>query len=120
MWSPSLSVALPLLAVSAVPDREHVRVIAAGEVDVSTVGELRDQLRELLDVGWREVLVDLREVTFMDSSGVHALLEAHVRARAEDRWLAVVVDDGPVRDLLHLTGIHRTLSLVCGGPIVVP
>jgi anti-sigma B factor antagonist len=104
-------VALPLLAVSAVPDRERVRVVAAGELDLSTAGELRRQIAELLDVGWRDVLVDLREVTFMDTSGVHVLIEADARARAGGVRLVVVVEPGPVRELLGLTAADRTLTL---------
>jgi anti-anti-sigma factor len=109
-----MSLSLPLLAVSAVPDREQVRVLAAGEVDLATAGGLRKQLDELLDVGWRDVLADLREVTFMDTSGVHVLLDAARRAHAEDVKLAVLVDPGPVRELLRLTAADRILTLVGG------
>jgi anti-sigma B factor antagonist len=103
--------ALPLLAVSAVPDREHVRVIAAGEVDLATAGLLRDQLTELFDVGWRDVVLDLREVSFMDTSGIHVLLDADERARADGVALTVVTDPGAVRELLRLTAADRVLTL---------
>jgi anti-sigma B factor antagonist len=111
MWSASMSVSLPLLAVSAVPDRERVRVLVAGELDLATVGDVRDQIAELLDVGWRDVLIDLREVTFIDTSGVHVLLDADQRARAEGVRLAVVVEAGPVRELLRITATDQILTL---------
>ena len=107
-----MSVALPLLAVSSVPDRDQVRVVAAGELDLSTAGELRAQIAELLDVGWRDVIADLRELTFMDTSGVHLLLDADARARAEGVRLVVVIEPGPVRELLRITAADRTLTLV--------
>jgi anti-anti-sigma factor len=115
-----MSLALPPLAVSAIPDRAQVRVLAAGEVDLSTAGALRDQLADLLDVGWRDVLADLREVTFMDSSGVHVLLDADQRARSAGVRLVLVVEPGPVRDLLRITAADRTLSLVAAGDAVAP
>jgi anti-sigma B factor antagonist len=113
-----MSLALPLLAVSAIPDRDRVRVLVAGEVDLATVGGLRDQITELLDVGWRDVLIDLREVTFMDTSGVHALLDADQRARAGSVRLALAVAPGPVRELLRVTATDQTLTLAPGANIV--
>jgi anti-sigma B factor antagonist len=106
-----MSLSLPLLAVSAVPDRDRVRVLVAGELDLATVGDVRDQIAELLDVGWRDVLIDLREVTFIDTSGVHVLLDADQRARAEGVRLAVVVEPGPVRELLRITATDQILTL---------
>jgi anti-sigma B factor antagonist len=115
---PSMSLALPLLAVSAVPDRDQVRVLVAGELDLATVGEVRDQIAALLDAGWRDVLIDLRELTFMDTSGVHALLDADQRARAEGVRLAVVVGSGPVRELLRITATDQILTLAPGADTV--
>jgi anti-anti-sigma factor len=110
-----MSLALPLLAVTAVPDRNSVRVLASGELDLSTASSLGDQIAELLDVGWRDVLVDLREVAFMDTSGVHVLLEADERARVEGVRLAVVVEPGPVLKLLRITAADRILTLAPSG-----
>jgi anti-anti-sigma factor len=111
MWSPSMSVAQPLLVVSAVPDREQARVVVAGELDLATAGELRGQIAELLDAGRRDVLVDLRDVLFMDMSGVHVLLDADRRARAERVRLVVVVEPGPVREVLRLAAADRILTV---------
>jgi anti-anti-sigma factor len=111
-----MSVAPPLLTVSAVPDRDQVRIVAAGEVDLATAGELREQITVLLDVGWRDVLTDLREVTFMDTSGVHVLLDANLRAQAEGVKLTVLVEPGPVRELLRITAADRVITLVGRAP----
>jgi anti-sigma B factor antagonist len=106
-----MTTTLPLLAVSTLPDRERVRVVAVGEVDLFSVGRLRDQLAELFTAGWHDVTVDLREVRFMDSSGVHALLEADRDARRGGVRLTIVVEPGPINDLLELTGTDRVLTL---------
>jgi anti-sigma B factor antagonist len=112
MWSPSMSVVPQLLTVSAVPDREQVRVVAAGELDPSTADELGAHLAALLDAGaWHDVVVDLREVAFMDTSGVHALLDAGRRARDEGVTLVVVVEPGPVKEVLRLTAADRVLTV---------
>lgn len=51
-------------------------VFAKGEIDVATVEGLRKALAESLGAGCREVTVDMRNVTFMDSSGIAAFVLA--------------------------------------------
>jgi anti-sigma B factor antagonist len=109
------SLALPSLSVSVIPDRDRVRVLAVGELDLSTAELLDAQLDELFAVGWSEVTVDLREVEFMDSSGVHVLLRARQGADGTPGRLEVVVDPGPVQELLRLTGADGPLGLVADG-----
>jgi anti-sigma B factor antagonist len=106
-----MSSTLQSLVVSAVPDRERVRLLVAGELDLSTVPLLREQLDTLFDVGWDHVIVDLREATFMDSSGVHALVDAQHRARHLAARMLLVTEPGPVRRTLELTGADRLLAL---------
>jgi anti-sigma B factor antagonist len=103
---------LPLLSVSTMPDREVVRVVAAGEVDISTAQILADQLAELLESGWLDVIADLREVSFLDTSGLHVLLDAHESAIQRGAALSVAVEPGPVRRLLEITGSDRILSVI--------
>jgi anti-anti-sigma factor len=103
------------LSVSVIPDRDRVRVIAVGELDLSTAALLDDEIDELFSVGWPEVTVDLRELDFMDSSGLHVLLRARHRADGEPGRLHVVVDPGPVQRLLRLAGADVPLGLADGG-----
>jgi anti-anti-sigma factor len=103
-----MTTASPLLTVAAIPDRERIRIIAVGEIDLSSVALLRDELEALFTMGWRDVTVDLREVSFMDTSGVHALILMRRRAHDLDGRLTVVCDGGPVHWLLDLTLIEHT------------
>lgn len=102
---------LPLLAVSVMPDRDRVRVVAAGEVDLSTAHLLDQQLDDLFAAGWPEVTVDLREVGFMDSAGGHVLLRERRRPDGGPARVEIVVEPGPVQDLLALAGVDGLLEL---------
>jgi anti-sigma B factor antagonist len=102
---------LPLLTVGAIPDRSLVRVIAAGELDLSTTPLLRRELDDLIAAGWLDVTVDLRETTFADSSALHVLLGAHGRLADVGGALTVIVERGPIADLVALSGAGRTLSI---------
>jgi anti-anti-sigma factor len=106
---------LPSFTVRVVPQRERVRVLVAGELDLATAGILDAQLNELFDVGWSEVTVDLREVEFMDSAGVHTLLRPRRRSDSGEGRLSVVVEPGPVQRLLRLVNADVTLGVADGG-----
>src|ERR671921_2651611 len=67
--------ALPVsFAIEVRPARDRVIVVPAGELDLVTCAVLSSEVRTLLDDGFAHVVVDLRELTFMGSSGIHTLL----------------------------------------------
>jgi anti-sigma B factor antagonist len=92
--------------------RERGVVIAAvtGDVDIFTVPRLRESLFKLADSG-RTLIVDLNRVTFIDSSGLGALVGAARRAAAQGGSLHAVCARPPTRRLLWLTGVDRRIPL---------
>ncbi|MEX2274640.1 MAG: STAS domain-containing protein [Actinomycetota bacterium] len=73
-----------------------------GEVDLSTAPALRQQLASIVDGGADHVVVDLRQVGFMDSTGLGVLMGAHLRLRERDGDLSIVAEEGPVLRVLTL------------------
>jgi anti-anti-sigma factor len=80
-------------------------------LDIATAPELKQTLRQAEDRA-RRVVVDLRELTFMDSSGVHAIVDANVRAAVEGRRLVVVRGCSRVDRVLTLAGAGDRLDIV--------
>src|SRR5260370_31520674 len=70
-------------------DRDYGVVAVAGEVDIGTVTRLRERLFELAASG-RTLVVDLDQVSFIDSAGLAALVGAARRAAAHGASLQVV------------------------------
>lgn len=85
-------------------------VTVSGEVDLSSSTDLRTCLRETLGE-FRRVVVDLGGLTFIDSSGLSALVDAHRTARASGG--VVVLRDPPalLRRLLAITSLDSLLVL---------
>ena len=83
-------------------------VAAVGELDLAGVGDFGAVLRERLEAG--PVLLDLSELTFMDSSGVRALDAVLGEARRERRAFAVrrAMHDN-VRQVLEMTALYDAL-----------
>jgi anti-sigma B factor antagonist len=92
--------------------RERGAVIAAvtGDIDMSTVAGLRERLFELAD-GGQPLIVDLNQVTFIDSTGLGVLIGAARRAAARGATLHAVCSQPQTRKLLWLTGVDRRIPL---------
>jgi anti-sigma B factor antagonist len=99
----------------------YALVAAAGEIDISTVSRLRGVLDTLTADGLR-VIVDLNQVSFVDASGLGALVGAAARAAAAGGSLHVTAAAPRVRRLLAVTGLDRHLLIkaaatgAAGGP----
>jgi anti-sigma B factor antagonist len=94
------------------PDRERLVVTPTGELDIETADQLTAAMVEPLDSGFRHVVADLRGVTFIDSSGIRSLWEAHQRAERDGARLSVIIGNGHVRRALALTGLLDRMWLL--------
>ena len=83
----------------------------SGEIDLATVGQLEDALAASIGNGDTDVAVDLTGVTFMDSTGLRALLAANQNLSESGHRLALIVAGGPVDRLLDISGVGQTLEI---------
>ena len=98
-------------------DVAWVRV--TGELDLSATPQLKQTLRDAED-RVRRVVLDLREVTFMDTSGVHVIGDASARATSAGRQLVLVRGPSQVDRVLALTGAKDRLEIVDLNPAEPP
>ena len=90
-------------------DRGRQVLQVAGEIDLATVGALRQAVEQLLCSADGAVVIDLSGVTFMDCRGVATLFEAVDRARAAGIDLSAVGSPACAR-LIRLTGLTKALA----------
>jgi len=104
---------MPQLGLSATVDGDWGVLVVSGEVDLAVSSELRTCLAELADVGVRHLVVDLRRVTFLDSTGVGVLVAAARRLGGADPAgsLRLACTDERVLRVLRLTGVLGVLPL---------
>lgn len=88
-----------------VPDGDRATVTPFGEIDLATAGEVEAQLAPLWNGGFHEVVLDLVQVTFIDSSGLRVVVEAG--EAAERHRVAFTVLPGPpaVQRTFEVTGL---------------
>jgi anti-sigma B factor antagonist len=89
-----------------------VAVIAlAGEVDLYTCPELKEELLRVIADGATLVVVDLTATTFIDSTALGVLLRGVERLRGVDGRLAVVCVDPNMTKIFEVTGLDRVFSI---------
>lgn len=82
-----------------------------GEIDVSTAPELRDRLLGVAQSGHATAVIDLREVTFLDSTALGVLVSALKRFRSTDGDLRLVIAGRSVAKVLEITGLVDVFSI---------
>jgi anti-anti-sigma factor len=91
--------------------RDSAWIRVAGELDLATSAQLRDALHEA-ERRARRIVLDLRQLTFMDSSGVHVIVDANNRARRSGGRLVLTRGPDSVDRLFALTGTAAVVDVV--------
>jgi anti-sigma B factor antagonist len=90
--------------------RGATKIVLSGELDLETVPILEEYLGRVEAAGVAAIVIDLRELTFVDSVGLRAFLAARDRAEANGHQLLLVGAKEPVRRVFALTGQESLLD----------
>lgn len=93
------------------PERDVVRVVPVGELDIATAPRLERELHELRSSGFDHVVLDMRGLTFMDSSGVRVVVAEHRFAEAGDREFSLISGPPAIQRVLEVCGMLGHLHL---------
>jgi len=101
------------LSVSIATERNGSAIIfrLRGSLDIATSPSVRAALLEEAGDGKQEIIVDLTELEFLDSTGLGALIGAQRRALEQGGHVRLVVNEGPIARLLNITGLVRVFSV---------
>ena len=100
-----------ILQITTVPVADGVTgVCIAGEVDMTTAPQVSDAVQTALAARPREVHLDMAAVTFLDSSGIRTLFQAHREAAEQGSVLRVVNAHRRVTTVLKITGVLNLLQ----------
>ena len=94
--------------------REHdrVRLSLYGELDIAAAGTLDAELEQIESEAPPHILLDLRGLTFLDSTGLRSLIAADARAREQGRRLTLVRGPSVVQRVFEITGLEGRLEIV--------
>ncbi|WP_411122698.1 anti-sigma factor antagonist [Streptomyces sp. x-19] len=96
--------------VTVIDERTAVAAVC-GELDTATGTALHHQLANQLAHGRRHLVLDLRDVPFMDSSGLGVIIRVHNDTKKVGGSVQLAAASPVVRRLLHLTGISVSMPV---------
>src|SRR5436189_6374472 len=83
----------------------------AGEVDLYTAPEFKQQLLDVISQGGKDVIVDFSDTTFIDSTTLGVLVGGVKRLRNNDGQLALVCSDRNITKIFEITGLDRVFTI---------
>lgn len=98
-----------MLVVSVLGPGQSLAI--SGEVGVQTVADLRTALYAAVDAGSGDLLLDCDAATFVDATGLGALLSAHRRAQRAGRRLVLTRVGPPLARLLFVSRLSRVIAV---------
>jgi anti-anti-sigma factor len=101
-----------ILEVEATENGAVTVLALTGELDISGIGRVEEELRQVEEKSPGAVVLDLRGLTFMDSSGLRLVLEADMRARREARRFAIVPGPESVHRVFLIALLDKRLEFV--------
>jgi anti-anti-sigma factor len=89
-----------------------VHVALVGELDLSTVAKVQEELRRVEAAAPPTLVMDLSKLTFLDSTGLRCIITADERARGEGRRMVIVRGPDPVQRVFAITRLEERLEMV--------
>jgi anti-anti-sigma factor len=109
---------MSILEVQQDVSGDDTTVRLSGELDISTAPELERVLGHLtVPEGPARIVLDLRDLRFMDSTGLRLVVTADLRLRRENRELALIAGPESVHRVFRLAMLEERLTFVDGSPI---
>lgn len=107
-----------MLAVRRAEDGDRLVLCLCGELDLSNADQAEREIGAALSEPWGEIVVDLQELSFIDSTGISLLVRSFQRKEAGGRLQFIPSPFAGVRRVMELTGLEGKLPTADypGGP----
>jgi len=83
----------------------------SGEVDVYSAHKLREAIKELVDGGDYNIVVDLERVAFLDSTGLGVLVGGLKRVKHHDGELGIICNQEKILRIFRITGLTKVFPI---------
>lgn len=101
-----------LLELTTETEGTTVRLALTGELDIAGASRVEQELARIEQEPPATIVLDLRSLAFMDSTGLRVILAADGRAREQDRRLVIVRGSDTVQRIIEMTRLDERLEIV--------
>ena len=109
-------VSIPAFDIQVVQDGRSMRIAPTGELDIATTPALEQAIAEATGTPGTKLVLDLRSLTFMDSTGLRTLAQTNARAEDDGFTLSIVRGPRQIDRVLEISGLGALLPLVEAPP----
>jgi len=99
------------MQIATTPGSDRYLITVSGEVDLATSPELDVAIIAAIDSGATSVVIDLTDVSFMDSSGLGVIVRALKRCREAENDLDLVITNERVLKVFGITGLDQVIPI---------
>jgi anti-anti-sigma factor len=107
---------IPSFDIRVVRNGQATRIAPAGELDIATTPALERAIADATGEPGAALVLDLRELTFMDSTGLRTLAQTNARAQGDGFTLSIVRGPRQIERVLEISGLGPLLPLVDAPP----
>jgi len=100
-----------IMQIATTPGSDRYVITVSGEVDLATSPDLDAAIIAALDSGAGSLVVDLTDVSFMDSSGLGVIVRGLKRCREADKDLDLVITNERVLKVFGITGLDQVIPI---------
>jgi anti-anti-sigma factor len=102
---------IPSFGIQVVQNGQSTRIAPAGELDIATTPALEQAITEATAEPGGKLVLDLRELTFMDSTGLRTLAQCNARAEQDGFTLSIWRGSRQIERVLEISGLGALLPL---------
>jgi anti-sigma B factor antagonist len=99
------------IALKTENDGETLVFVLSGSLDLATAPTVRAALLDAIEKAHHNLIVDLSQLEFLDSTGLGVLIGAHRRTSERNGTFRLVISNGPISRLLNITGLIAVFSV---------
>jgi anti-sigma B factor antagonist len=103
---------MKLLELTTETQGTTVRLALSGELDIAGAARVEQEFERIERELPATIVLDLRELAFMDSTGLRVIVAADGRAREQERRLVIVRGSATVQRIIEMTRLHERLEIV--------
>jgi anti-sigma B factor antagonist len=99
------------MQIATTPGSDRYLITVSGEVDLATSPKLDAAIVEALETGTESVVIDLTDVSFMDSSGLGVIVRGLKRCREAEKNIDLVITNERVLKVFGVTGLDQVIPI---------
>jgi anti-sigma B factor antagonist len=100
-----------IMHIATTPGSDRYVITVSGEVDLATSPNLDSEIIAAIESGTNSVVIDLTDVSFMDSSGLGVIVRGLKRCREADKELDLVITNERVLKVFGITGLDQVIPI---------